>query len=102
MITLGQTYIQMFLAKYSYHSILRHDIVEKDYGYHITITTTYVTVKKIRLELNEDGSAKAVVKVNTNYQAPYQYTLYFDKQGREIISTPESTREELEYYRSLR
>ena len=51
------------------------------------------------LFINKNKSAKATVKVNSNYRKPYQYTLYYDCDKKEIIGS--STREEMLFYKSI-
>lgn len=68
-------------------TLLQYKINPKSYGYLITKITSYVTITKIKLLVNEDRSAKAVYKVNKNYHSPYQFTLYFDCNGKEIKAT---------------
>ena len=101
-IRLGCTYKESDLEsrKRSGNTVLQHTVAEKPYGYFITITTSYITIKKTRLEINADGTAKAVTKVNKNYSSPYQFTTYFDKEGREIIG--DTTHQELSYYKKIR
>jgi len=75
---------------------------KKPYGYLITYITPYVCIYKKKLVINGDGTAKCTVKVNRNYQVPYQYTCYFDAEGKEIISYENSTRKELAIYNRIR
>ena len=81
-------------------------VTKKPYGYRIVRVTHYVTIYTTRLEINEDGSAKAVTKVDINYQKPYQITDYFGTDGRHIIVTNEinepQTRQELAEYKRQR
>ena len=101
MITLGNTFQSMFLVPPTGAHIMLYAIKEKkSYGYLITKVTSYISVSKIKLKINDDGTAKAIVKVNKNYVAPYQYTLYFDRAGREIKGA--TTREEMIYYNKER
>jgi hypothetical protein len=59
-------------------------------GYAIKKFSDFVSVQKIKVVYNENGFAKATVKVDTNYRSPYQYTLYFDKDGNEIKASDNS------------
>ncbi len=72
-----------------------------DYGYRLTHITSYVCIYKTRLEIYPNGSAKAVTRVEKNYHAPYQTTVYFDKDGREIIDNNNNTCKELAYFKSI-
>ncbi len=82
------------------------EVTKKPYGYRIVRVTHYVTVFTTRLEIASDGSAKAVTKVETNYQRPYRITDYFGTDGRQIIVTDENnmpnTRQELLEYKRQR
>lgn len=99
MINFGNTYDQMLLKKDTAAHILSHDIIKTDYGYKIKKVTSYVSIINTKLIINKNKSAKAIVKVNTNYRKPYQYTLYFDCDKQEIKGN--STREEMLYYKKI-
>lgn len=53
----------------------------KPYGYYVTRFNPYVTVTKVKIMVNSNGSAKAIFKVDKNYQAPYQFTEYYNTEG---------------------
>jgi hypothetical protein len=53
-------------------------------GFKIKKFSNYISTQSIKLEYLPNGFSKAVVKVDTNYQPKYQFTLYFDKDGNEI------------------
>jgi hypothetical protein len=105
-ITLGATYKEKYLdtelGTLGLPNVGRVTLnrVKKPYGWLITEGTNYISIYKIRLELFPDGRAKATVKVDKNYHSPYQYTLYFDKQGREIKDKHNRTRAELAYWKN--
>ena len=99
MITLGTKYT-ILLEKSNNPAILKHDIKKTDYGYKIKKISCYICITDTKLMINKNGSAKAVIKVNCNYQNPYQYTLYFDRDKREIKG--KSTREETLYYKKIK
>ena len=63
-----------------------------NYGFLIHRFSNYISLQYIRVEYSDNGFSKATVKVNTNYQAPYQYTLYFDNKGKEIKTENNSTK----------
>lgn len=72
------------------------------YGYLFHMFNTYVTLFYGKMYINSDGTAKATIKVYRNYRTPYQYTLYFDKQGFEIKTEENSIRKELSIYNLIR
>ena len=69
-------------------------VKKKPYGFLIIRMSTYVSRQSIKLVIEDNGFAKATVKVNTNYRSPYQYTLYFDDQLNEIKVPNNSTHKE--------
>lgn len=108
-IDLGQTYFDKYLAtplsslggnnRYGpVHTLSRK---RTEYGWRIAQGTNFISISDIKLEIYKDGKAKAIVKVNKNYVAPYQYTLYFDTLGREIKDEHNRTRKELAYWKNL-
>ena len=99
MIRTGRTYAEKLLKKQEGPNIMEHSIFKTDYGYKIRKITSYVSIMNIKLFINKNKSAKATVKVNTNYRKPYQYTLYYDCDKKEIIGS--STREEMLFYKSI-
>jgi hypothetical protein len=100
MITLGASYKTHFLREEYPANILTHKIKKTEYGYKILHMTHYITTTKTKLIINQDGTAKATSKVDKNYHRPYQFTMYFDKNGYEIKG--ETKREELNYYKKER
>jgi hypothetical protein len=50
----------------------------------------FVSLQNIKLYILDNGFSYAIVKVNPNYRTPYQFRLYFDANGKEIISTTNS------------
>ena len=58
---------------------------ERPYGWLVNRSSCYVTLQTWRIEKQEDGRYKCVVKVNKNYVPKYQYTLWLDAQGNEIF-----------------
>lgn len=69
-------------------------IIPTKYGYRIHRFSNYISLQYIKVEYLDNGFSKATVKVNKNYHAPYQYTLYFDNKGNEIKSENNSTKAE--------
>jgi|GEM_PF-5580901 hypothetical protein len=59
-------------------------VIQKKYGYILHRFSNYVSLQNVKIVYNENGFSKATVKVNKNYAAPYQYTIYFDNEGNEI------------------
>ena len=102
-LSIGPTYQQSFLDKQTASHIMLHVVTKKPYGYHIKIVTSFASTRTIKLVINSNGTAKATMKVDPGYQAPYQYTLYYDKQGCEILTSHlfRGTREELKHYQEL-
>lgn len=73
-----------------YHSgFITTKIKKTNYGYHITRFSNYVTILSIKFEVLQNGCAKATIKVDKNYHAPYQYTMYFDSDLNEVKSRKE-------------
>ncbi len=77
-------------------------VIKKDGCYLFHMFNHYITLYYGKLIINIDGTAKAVIKVNRNYSAKYQYTLYFNKEGFEIKSHENSTKKELSIYNKIR
>lgn len=69
-------------------------------GYKIMRRTNFISTYRTVLTINGDGTAKSVTKVDKNYHPKYQFTLYFDEAGLEIVG--ETTREELLEYKRIR
>jgi len=59
-------------------------VKQTDKGYIIHLFTNYICLYYKYITVNKNGSAKILTKVNRNYQAPYQFTIYEDKDGKEI------------------
>ena len=75
--------------------------VTKKNGYYLFhMFNNYITLYYGKLTVNDDGTAKAVIKVDKNYHPKFQYTLYFDELGREINRG--STRKEMLIYKKIR
>ncbi len=74
-------------------------ITKKDYGYRVQMFNNYITLYYVKLIINSDGTAKAKVKIDKNYNPIRYYTLYFDKQGYQIGG---ETRKALKIYKQLR
>ena len=55
----------------------------KPYGYMIHRFNNYITVYRIKLVINKNGSAKATVDKDRNYCPHEHYTEYFDANGEE-------------------
>jgi hypothetical protein len=72
-----------------------------NYGYKVNLMTNYITLYTKYIYVNEDNSAKIVTKVDQNYRAKYQYTLYHDLKGNRI-DCENNTRKELKIYKELR
>lgn len=107
-ITLGNTYHEKYLntelghlGSSKFQGLITLNRVKTDYGWKITQGTNYISIHKVRLYIYPNGTAKSVTKVNRNYCTPYQYTIYYDTQGREIKDNNNSTRKELSYFKSL-
>lgn len=75
-------------------------IIPKPYGFIIHRFSNYISLQNIKVVYNENGFAKATIKARTNYQSPYQYTLYFDNEGT-LIDSGYDTRSEREYWLKL-
>lgn len=58
-------------------------------GYNIKRFSNYVTVININLEVLHNGFSKATIKVDKNYHAKYQYTMYFDEELKEVKNRKE-------------
>ena len=71
------------------------------YGYIVKLFTNYVSIYTKKIYVYPDGKAKCVTIVDQNYHPKYQHTTYFTKEGNEIISDTNSTREELNYWKQL-
>jgi len=107
-ITLGRTYTDQYinqpLGKLQDGSrgtrVLKR--TKTKYGYSIVKGNDYVTIYTIKLYINDDGSAKAKIKVEKNYCPTYTFTVYFDTSGREIVDGNRNVRKELAYYKSIR
>lgn len=56
----------------------------KPYGFRVVRFSNYISLQYIKVECLPNGFSKATVKVDTNYRAKYQYTVYFDNNGNEI------------------
>ena len=53
-------------------------------GYTIHLFTNYICLYYKYVTLGKKGTAKVVTKVNCNYCAKYQFTIYENKEGNEI------------------
>jgi uncharacterized lipoprotein NlpE involved in copper resistance len=100
----GQHYSEFLTVDTDYNkTTTRVTWVKKTgYGYLFHMFNHYITLYYGKLVINADGTAKATIRVNCNYSAPYQYTLYFDCEGYEIKTEDNSTRKELLIYKQLR
>ncbi len=67
-------------------------IIPTKYGYRIHRFSNYISLQYVKVEYCDNGFSKATVRVNTNYQATYQFTLYFDNTGNEIKSENNNTK----------
>ena len=97
----GRTFTEQFLTPGQTTPGYMHKIKETPYGYLVTKITPFVTIYKIHIYANSNGSAKVVVKVDQNYRSNYQYTVYFDVDGREIVTTPTHNYTEQREYRRI-
>lgn len=77
-------------------------VTKKSNCYLFLMFNHYITLYYGKLVINSDGTAKAVIKVNRNYCPKYQYTIYFDNEGKEIKAEFNSTRKELSIYKKIR
>lgn len=104
MITKGAHYNRFLKVDNDYNKCSTRvtKVVKTKYGYRFQMFNTYITLFFGKLYINEDETAKCVIRVEKNYQAPYQYTLYFDNNGFEIKTKDNSTRKELFFYKELR
>jgi len=66
----------------------------KPYGFRVIRFSNYISLQYIKVECLPNGFSKATVKVDTNYRAKYQYTIYFDNNGNEIHSENNCTKAE--------
>ena len=104
-ITFGLTYQQKYLEPgisnlgISHSGLVTLKRVKTNYGYRIMQGTNYISLHYVKLIIFPNGKAKAVVKVDKNYHPKYQYTLYFDRSGREIKDIHNRTRKELAYWK---
>ena len=73
-----------------------------DYGYRVNLFNNFITLYSIKLIVNDDGSAKAHVKMDRNYRPTERFTHYFAPDGREIKDKLNRTRKELSVYNKLR
>ena len=73
----------------------------KPYGFRVLRFSNYISLQYIKVEFLPNGFSKATVKVDTNYRAKYQYTIYFDNLGNEIKSDNNSTIAERKIWLSL-
>ena len=53
-------------------------------GYNIHLFTNYICLYYKYVTTGKNGSAKVVTKVDRNYRAKYQFTIYENKEGAEI------------------
>lgn len=53
-------------------------------GYNIHLFTNYICLYYKYVTLGNNGTAKVVTKVDRNYSAKYQFTLYENKEGEQI------------------
>ena len=101
--TFGRTYQDLYLSE---DAKARNTKVTKvkptKYGYVVHMFNNYITLYYIKLIINEDGSAKAHVRMEKNYQPTQRWTLYFAPDGREIKASDNSARKELAEYKRLR
>lgn len=107
-ITLGRTYQDKYLntelgklGDSRYQGLITISREKTSYGYKIVQATNYIAIYNTKLYIYPDGRAKSVTKVNKNYHAPYQYTLYYDKNGKEIKDYQNRTRIELHYWKNI-
>lgn len=102
-ITLGHTYQEKYLSKEATKRNTRvTKVTKKPYGYLIKMMNDYITLFTVKLEIYEDGFAKARIKIEKNYQPTRMVSRYFDQSGREIISETNNQRVELNHWKRLR
>jgi hypothetical protein len=68
-------------------------VIPKKYGYILHRFSNYVSLQNVKIVYNNNGFSKATIKVNTNFQRKYQYTLYFDNNGNVIDINNNTTKE---------
>jgi len=91
------------LATEPHHSGYATTKIQKtDYGYKIHRFSHHISLQTIRYEIYDDGFSKAIVKVDTNYNPRYQYTLYFHPDPITEIVRSGGTRSELASWKSMR
>ena len=73
----------------------------KPYGFRVVRFSNYISLQYIKVECLQNGFSKATVKVDRNYSAKYQYTVYFDNYGNEIQSESNTTLEDRKIWLSL-
>ena len=66
-------------------------ITETKNGYLIRRFSNYISLQYIKVVYSANGFSKATVKVDKNYHAKYQFTIYFDAMGNEINSELNTT-----------
>lgn len=59
-------------------------IKKTKYGYIIHRFSNYISLQYIRFEVLTSGFCKAIVRVDTNYQQKYQYTVYLNDEMKEV------------------
>jgi len=107
-ITLGNTYQDKYLntelgylGSSKFQGLITINRKRTKYGWLITQGTNYISIMKTKLYIYPNGKAKSITKVDSNYQAPYQFTCYYNNNGREIKDAHNRTRLELNYWKSL-
>lgn len=59
-------------------------VKETNYGFIVHLFSNYVCLYYKYITVGKNGTAKIVTKVDKNYHAKYQYTMYENEQGEEI------------------
>lgn len=100
-ISFGATWYDKYISgKAQTNNITK--VKKTKYGYLVHMMDNYITLYYIKLIVNDDGSAKAHVRMEKNYCPTQRFTYYFAPDGREIKNVHNSTRKELAVYNALR
>ena len=79
---------KQFLNKEAFNSTTNNlkvtSVKKTNKGYNIHLFTNYICLYYKYITLGKNGTAKVVTKVDRNYHAKYQFTIYENKEGIEI------------------
>lgn len=66
------------------HNLRVTKVKETNYGFIVHLFTNYICLYYKYITVGKNGTAKILTKVDRNYQAKYQTTVYHDCEGKEI------------------